>query len=238
MIANNAETHVLQRAFRNIMNALARPGRLGVVEVLRAGDEEENPLPIYFETVVKTLVDQAVTFAVSGSKETQATQWVMLNTHSHPTELEQADFVLIPDVAHSFACRDAVLKAFEGTLIAPEKGATILVNCGLLAGDSIPGFSACDNTADTVANTGSDKVRNIPNPDEKLYRVVVSGPGIKDTHTFFVDRNDWIEARHDRGDEHPCGIDFILVDVEGRVVGIPRTTKIVSVEKEGAAWDM
>ena len=67
MIANNAETHVLQRAFRNIMNALARPGRLGVVEVLRAGDEEENPLPIYFETVVKTLVDQAVTFAVSGS---------------------------------------------------------------------------------------------------------------------------------------------------------------------------
>ena len=60
MIANNAETHVLQRAFRNIMNALARPGRLGEVEVLRAGAEEENPLPAHFEVVVKTLVDQAV----------------------------------------------------------------------------------------------------------------------------------------------------------------------------------
>ena len=54
MIANNAETHILQRAFRNIMNALARPGRLGEVEVLRAGAEEENPLPAHFEVVVKT----------------------------------------------------------------------------------------------------------------------------------------------------------------------------------------
>lgn len=223
MIANNVETHVLQRAFRNIMNALARPGRLGVVEALRTGDKEENPLPVYFEVVVKTLVDQAVTFAVSGSKEAQATQWVTLNTHSHPTELEQADFILIPDVAHSFACRDAILKAFEGTLIAPEKGATVVIHCGLLAGDSIPG------TADDLG---------VLDPDKKAYRVVVSGPGIKDTHTFFVDRNDWIEARHDRGDEYPCGIDLILVDVEGHVVGIPRTTKIVSVEKEGAAWDM
>lgn len=223
MIANNVETHVLQRAFRNIMNALARPGRLGVVEALRTGDKEENPLPVYFEVVVKTLVDQAVTFAVSGSKEAQATQWVTLNTHSHPTELEQADFILIPDVAHSFACRDAILKAFEGTLIAPEKGATVVIHCGLLAGDSIPG------TADDLG---------VLDPDKKAYRVVVSGPGIKETHTFFVDRNDWIEARRDRGDEYPCGIDFILVDVEGHVVGIPRTTKIVSVEKEGAAWDM
>ena len=223
MIANNVETHVLQRAFRNIMNALARPGRLGVVEALRTGDKEENPLPVYFEVVVKTLVDQAVTFAVSGSKEAQATQWVTLNTHSHPTELEQADFILIPDVAHSFACRDAILKAFEGTLIAPEKGATVVIHCGLLAGDSIPG------TADDLG---------VLDPDKKAYRVVVSGSGIKDTHTFFVDRNDWIEARRDRGDEYPCGIDLILVDVEGHVVGIPRTTKIVSVEKEGAAWDM
>lgn len=223
MIANNVETHVLQRAFRNIMNALARPGRLGVVEALRTGDKEENPLPVYFEVVVKTLVDQAVTFAVSGSKEAQATQWVTLNTHSHPTELEQADFILIPDVAHSFACRDAILKAFEGTLIAPEKGATVVIHCGLLAGDSIPG------TADDLG---------VLDPDKKAYRVVVSGPGIKDTHTFFVDRNDWIEARRDRGDEYPCGIDLILVDVEGHVVGIPRTTKIVSVEKEGAVWDM
>ena len=53
MIANNAETHVLQRAFRNIMNALARPGRLGEVEVLRAGAEEENPLPAHLKLLLR-----------------------------------------------------------------------------------------------------------------------------------------------------------------------------------------
>lgn len=222
MIANNAETHILQRAFRNIMNSLARPGLLGEVEPFsRAENEEEYPLPVYFETVVRTLVDQAVTFAVSGLRQSEASQWVALKTRSHSRELEQADFILIPDVANSLACRDAILKAFEGTLIAPEKGATVILGCGSLAGSGIPG--ACETAMD---------------PGSKMYRVVLSGPGIKDTHEFFVDRADWIEARRDRNDEYPCGIDCILVDEEGHVVGIPRTTKICSVEKEGAAWDM
>lgn len=237
MIANNTETHVLQHAFRNIMNAFARPGLLGEVGTLRVDGEEENPLPVYFEVVVKTLVDQAVTFAVSGTHEKEATQWVVLNTHSHPCELEQANFILVPDVAHSFACRDAILKAFEGTLIAPEKGAMVVVNCGLLVGDAIPGSEHINN----CEKSSFDKKMSDENEesfDKKGYRVTLRGPGIKETHTFFVDRNDWIEARRDRGDEYPCGIDLVLVDVEGHVVGIPRTTKIVSVEKEGAAWDM
>jgi len=257
MIDNNAETHVLQHAFRNIMNAFARPGRLGVVEAFgRADDELENPLSAHFEVVVRTLVDQAVTFAVSGMRHSEATQWVTLKTHSHPTELEQADFILIPDVANSLACRDAILKAFEGTLIAPEKGATVVVGCGALAGNYIPGnkaitqaVTAMDSIAETAAGAASVQVAETAGtavlaqsfdvePGDKTYCVTVSGPGIKNTHTFFVDRIDWLEARRDRGDEYPCGIDLILVDVDGHIVGIPRTTKIVSVEKEGAAWDM
>lgn len=222
MIANNTETHILQRAFRNIMNSLARPGLLGEVEPFsRAENQEEYPLPACFETVVRTLVDQAVTFAVSGMRQPEATQWVTLKTRSHSAELEEANFILIPDVANSLACRDAILKAFEGTLIAPEKGATIILGCRSLAGTCIPGAST-----------------SFVDPGDKTYRVVVSGPGIKDTHEFFVDRADWIEARKDRNDEYPCGIDLILIDEEGHVVGIPRTTKIFSVEKEGAAWDM
>ena len=101
-----------------------------------------------------------------------------------------------------------------------------MINCGSLAGNTIPGSSASSAAEEFVPQ------------GDKVYRVVVSGPGIKDTHTFYVDRSDWIEARRDRADEYPCGVDFVLVDVEGHVVGIPRTTKILSVEKEGAAWDM
>lgn len=222
MISNNRETQLLQRAFRNLMNALARPGLIGDVEpLMRVGEIEEAPLPPCFEMVVRTLVDQAVTFAVSGSKEQEATRWVSLQTHSHATELELANFVLVPDVAHSALCRDAVFKAFEGTLVEPEKGATIIIACGALAGERIPG----------------DELGPVA-PGDKTYRITAKGPGIKDTHTFYVDRVDWLEARKERGDEYPCGIDVFLVDAEGHVMGIPRTTIITSVEKEGAAWDM
>lgn len=222
MIANSTETQLLQRCFRTMMNAFARPGLLGEVEPFaRQGELEEAPLPPCFEVVVRTLVDQAVTFAVSGAREAEATQWVSLQTHSHPRALDQADFLLVPDVANSAKCRQALLQAKPGTLVNPEDGAMAFVACSGLAGARIPG----DDQPDVV-------------PGEKTYRICVSGPGIKDTHTFFVDRTDWIEARQERGDEYPCGIDVILVDEQGHVVGIPRTTRIISVEKEGAAWDM
>lgn len=222
MIANNNETFILQRAFRNIMNSLARPGLLGKVEPLVCEEDRENHLlSSYFETVVRTLVDQAVTFAVSGMRQEEISRWIALNTRSHSTELEKADFILIPDVANSLACRDAILKAFEGTLIAPEKDATVVLGCESLAGTYIP---------------GSQKA-NVE-PREKTYRIELSGPGIKGLHELFVDRIDWAEARRDRRDEYPCGIDIILVDEEGRLAGIPRTTKIRSIEKEGSAWDM
>ncbi len=222
MISNTREIQALQQAFRNTMNSFAQPGLLGEVHPVRdEGEQAECPLPACFELVVRTLVDQAVTFAVSGARGADIEQWVALQTHSHPTDVEQADFILLPDVAHSFVCRDALLKAYKGSLITPEKGATILLLCGSLAGERIPGAEG-----------------QAVNPGDKTYRVKVSGPGIQGTHVFYVDRTDWIEARCERGDEYPCGIDLILIDKDGHVVAIPRTTKILSVEKEGAAWDM
>ena len=169
MIAHNRETQLLQRAFRNLMNACARPGLLGDIEPL-ARTGEDAALPACFDMVVRTLVDQAVTFTVLGSRATEANTWISLQTHSHTAEVTQSDFVLVPDVANSSACREGVLKACAGTLIEPETGST--------------------------------------------------------------------EARSERGDEYPCGIDVILVDEQGHVVAVPRTTKVMAIEKEGAAWDM
>lgn len=220
MIAHNRETQLLQRAFRNLMNACARPGLLGDIEPL-ARTGEDAALPACFDMVVRTLVDQAVTFTVLGSRATEANTWISLQTHSHTAEVTQSDFVLVPDVANSSACREGVLKACAGTLIEPETSATIIIACGSLAGERIPG-----DDLTTVA------------PGNKTYCVRVEGPGVNGTATFFVDRIDWIEARSERGDEYPCGIDVILVDEQGHIVAVPRTTKVMAIEKEGAAWDM
>ncbi len=187
--------------------------------------KKKNPLPVHFEVVVKTLVDQAVTFAVSGTREQEATQWVVLNTHSHPAELEQADFIFDSRCGAFFCLSRCCSKAFEGTFDCSRKGATIVINCGSLAGNTIPGSSASSAAEEFVPQ------------GDKVYRVVVKWSWHQRYPYVYVDRSDWIEARRDRADEYPCGVDFVLVDVEGHVVGIPRT-KNLSVEKEGAAWDM
>lgn len=233
MIQNTTETQALQRTFRNLMNAFARPGLLGDIEIMGGRGTTDalsgtsntpisaNPLPPCFEMVVRTLVDQAVIYAVRGSRCDEVSRFMALQTHSHEVPIAEAQYLLVPDLANSAYCREVISQANPGTLIAPEKGATVFVACSGLAGMRIPSEDTTDVLQDGVS-----------------YRVMIEGPGIKDTHTFFVDRIDWAEARKARSDEYPCGIDIILVDEAGHVVAIPRTTTIVEVQKDGAKWDM
>ena len=55
-------------------------------------------------------------------------------------------------------------------------------------------------------------------------QVALRGPGVERENRFAVDRVDWLHARAERGDEFPCGIEIVLVDPEGRVVAIPRSS--------------
>lgn len=49
MIANNVETHVAQRAFRQVLDAFARPGTVGQVDAFPKSGEIA-PVPGCFET--------------------------------------------------------------------------------------------------------------------------------------------------------------------------------------------
>lgn len=67
----------------------------------------------------------------------------------------------------------------------------------------------------------------------------MSGPGVDGEETFMASDIAWALARAARADEYPCGIDVYLVDAKGRVVVVPRTTRIESIDgKETGSWDM
>ncbi|MDR0514976.1 MAG: phosphonate C-P lyase system protein PhnH [Coriobacteriaceae bacterium] len=53
-----------------------------------------------------------------------------------------------------------------------------------------------------------------------------TGPGIAKRHVFLVSSAWWHDAREARKDEFPRGIDIILVDGAGRVMAVPRTTRL------------
>ena len=163
MIANNVETHVAQRAFRQVLEAFARPGTVGQIDTFPKSGETA-PVPGYFETAVRLFVDQAVTFCAVGAASHDVACWLTVQTHAKQVQTQEADFVLVDSISE-----------------VPAKGLTRL---GLL------------------------------------------GPGIEKTAELYVSQVEWVHARAERADEYPCGIEILLVDGEGNVAALPRTTRI------------
>ena len=196
MIANNVETHVAQRAFRQVLDAFARPGTVGQVDAFPESGEIA-PVPGCFETAIRLFVDQAVSFCVVGSESQDIACWLTMQTHAKQAHAHEADFVLAP-VASDALHVEAIAQAKPGTLEEPEKGATVV-----LLVDSI---SAA--------------------PAKGLTCFELSGPGIEKTAELYVSQAEWARARAERSDEYPCGIEILLVDGEGNVAALPRTTCI------------
>lgn len=58
----------------------------------------------------------------------------------------------------------------------------------------------------------------------------LSGPGIDGTHEKGLPLTGaHVQALQSVNAQYPCGVDVLLIDAQGQLVGLPRTTRIVSV---------
>ncbi|MEG2532074.1 MAG: phosphonate C-P lyase system protein PhnH [Gordonibacter sp.] len=204
MIAESAELHQMQRAFRSVLDAFAQPGTLHLIEPTE--DKAARPVALdgALETLVKLFVDQAVTFCVADAETDAASAYVTSETHALRVAVSEADFVIVPRRADEQVVAECIVEACRGTLVAPEKGATVLLGCAHVA-------AAEEGAADA---------------GPALQVVEVHGPGVKDVNRFAVDRLGWLSARAARGDEFPCGIEIVLVDAQGHLVALPRSSRV------------
>lgn len=138
-----------------------------------------------------------MTFCSAGPASQDVARWLTVQTHAKQAHAQGADFVLAP-VASDAVHAEAIAQAKPGTLEEPERGATVV-----LLVDSI-------STA----------------PAKDLTCFELSGPGIEKTAELYVSQAEWAHARAERADEYPCGIEILLVDGEGNVAALPRTTRI------------
>ena len=201
-IREDADLHRAQRAFRCVLDAFAHPGT-----VHRLAPAPENPaspvaLDASLELVVRLFVDQAVTFCVADSESDAVAAYLTSETHARRVSLRDADFVVVPARADAQTASEAVAEACRGTLVSPEKGATLLMGCARLA--DVPESGEVTEPA--------------------VHVVALQGPGVEHENRFAVDRVDWLRARDARGDEFPCGIEIVLVDPEGRIAAVPRSS--------------
>ena len=201
-IREDADLHRAQRAFRCVLDAFAHPGT--VHQLVPAPENPASPVALdaSLELVVRLFVDQAVTFCVADSESDAVAAYLTSETHARRVSLRDADFVVVPARADAQTVYEAVAEACRGTLVSPEKGATVLVGCARLA--DAPESGEVSQPA--------------------VHVVALQGPGVERENRFAVDRVDWLRARDARGDEFPCGIEIVLVDPEGRIVAVPRSS--------------
>lgn len=199
MIAHNAEIHRIQQAFRQVMNAFAHPG---ACYALPACPDAKTPTcqSAALDTLIRMFVDHATTFYFVG--EEPFAQRIAAETRGNAASLEDARFVIVPASAPVASGKEALLKACAGTLLAPETGATVVLECGRISAEPFAGASAC----------------------------ALSGPGVKDANVVWVSDTAWVRAREQRGDVYPCGVEILLVDASGVVAAIPRSSALEMTE--------
>ena len=133
MIREDAGLHRAQRAFRSVLDAFARPGTVHVVEPAANSPARPVALGASLEAVVRLFVDQAVTFCVADAESDATAAYLTGETHARRFPVREADFVGVPARADAQTAEEAVAQACRGTLVSPEKGATVLVGCARLA---------------------------------------------------------------------------------------------------------
>lgn len=203
MSSSRSEILRMQRAFRAVLNAMARPGIVTGMPLPPTETVRYPGVSASLATLIDMFVDQATTFSlVPGfdgfDTERALSTAIAAETHARIESADAAAFIVVPRAMCGERIEEAVAAACGGSFESPEAGATVLVECGV------------------VATGGEDS--------PAVQWVSIEGPGVKDSHVFGTDCVDWIWARNRRSDEFPCGIDIILTDGCGRVAAVPRTS--------------
>jgi alpha-D-ribose 1-methylphosphonate 5-triphosphate synthase subunit PhnH len=176
-----------QRAFRALLDAMARPGTVHALPAARAADGAWGSALV----VLQCLLDHEVTFAVEADDRSVHEQ-ILRRTGARSAAVAAADYVLA-DAAHAL---DVIELASEGYFEEPERSATVVVRVEAIG-------------------TGA-------------LRAVLSGPGIETVQPLAIAGLDAaaLRALIDRNAVYPTGIDAIIVDPQGRVACLPRSTRI------------
>lgn len=182
--------HHTEKGFRTILDALSFPGKINQLDKSK---NDMEPFDSRTALVCETLLDSEVTFHVVEEGQSFA-HILRVFTGSHLTDLDKADYVIIPEQTSVDRVVDSLSVVKIGNLVNPHKSATIIFEVGSLL---------------------------------KGYHYELIGPGIKTKNELHCTIHpEIIEKRREINAEYPLGIDFILIDSQGNVIGIPRTTQI------------
>ncbi len=217
-----ARVHGAQRVHRALVEAFSFPGRRVSLADADLGLPPRRHVPSAVAAACYTLLDGETRVAAAPDA---AGQEIARMTGAVLAPVGEAAFLVVTDP--TIDPTPLIAAASVGTLVAPHRGATVVVavEAASPTGDAdAPDADAASSDA-AVASTATPVVRKLQ----------LRGPGIASTTTIIVTAvGEWLAARNDRVAEFPMGIDLILIDRDAGIIALPRTTRI----REVAAWAM
>ncbi len=187
---NYNEIFDAQEYFRIILDCMARPGKINNLGEIRIqAPEGFNPASAL---VAFALLNRDVTF-FSVANPDVINEYMLVNTHAAPSEVEKADFVFMNGSGNG----EILLQTNVGILEYPEKSATIIIDV--------------ENVHDKPKDQTFEIILRGPGveTEKKIYVRNIS---------LSV-----LQALKEQNSEYPLGIDAILTDRDGNIVCIPRS---------------
>ena len=185
-----------QAVFRELLHCLSQPGKVGMVPP-RAYDSRPSGFCAPALSILKTLCDHRVSFSIgAASARPDWAAYLEMNLSTAFGGVDTADFVLFDGASYD----NDFSRLRRGTPEFPEDSATALLCVGELR----------------EANASATR------------ELRLKGPGVKDVAQLFVSGLDgrYLDERRQANVIYPMGIDLFLVDADGRVAGIPRTSNV------------
>ena len=209
-----------QQVFRKLLNATAWPGTIEILLTTRVS--ALTPWPHTILQIARTLLDAQVTFAVHSDDGDALADYLVSNAGARRVPLAKASYVI---AGHPLGGLD-VMSLHAGTLLEPDRGATLLLACDELANDEHRSSLRQQNGSERAGPSASDRTG---------VAITLRGRGIADRRVLLVDQAvaSVLARLSERDDEYPLGVDLILADQVGRIVSLPRTTRW---SKEAVQW--
>ncbi len=206
--------HASQRTFRSLLDSLASPGKVLYLQ-------EPAAVAAGAGVVALALADIDTPVAIVGDEELAAE--VSESTRAPLVPVSEGRLVgLVQPTA------ELVRQCPRGSALAPELGAKVSMACTrLAAGPQLPGEQLTGVQFTGVQFTGTAQAALGPGGVGTVV-LQLRGPGVDGTRRVLVEGagRELFEALSGANSAFPIGIDTWLVDKEGRVVGLPRSTTI------------
>lgn len=187
-----------QAVFRKLMDAMARPGRIYILDKI-SFEYTPTGLNPFVLSVFKTICDNNVLIGGAGCNEDWL-EYLRINTMTLLAAVEEADYLLFNGAMFI----EGFGNIKTGNLEFPEHGGTAVL----------------------LVENLSDKNGTRANPGSLTLRM--KGPGIKNATIIKVTGLNikYIETSNNLKKFYPMGIDLILIDNSGKIAAIPRSTKL------------